>query len=75
MRDTLDSLVSKLKKDTYLCKQYKRYNNDVQQMVNNIYKATYRIGLYDSQIIYILEEALKPFKKKPIITNKNTSNF
>jgi len=61
--ETLDKLIKKVKKD-HLCKHYKEYDIEVQQMVENLYNATYRIGLYDAQIVYILDEAMQPFKKE-----------
>ena len=61
--ETLDKLIKKLK-GSHLCKHYKEYDEDIQQMVENLYNATYRIGLYDAQIVYILDEALQPFKKE-----------
>ena len=60
--ETLDSLIRELK-GTHLCKYYKEYNIEVQQMIENLYKATYRIGLFKSQIVYILDKALEPFSR------------
>ena len=60
--DRLDSLLRKLKGE-HLCKDYKKYDIEVQEMIERIYRATYRMGLFDNQIIYILDEALTPFKK------------
>lgn len=61
--EDLEKLTNKLK-ETYLCKHYKDYDYRVQKMVENIYKATNRINLYDSQKVYIMDEALKVFEKK-----------
>lgn len=60
--ETLESLISKAS-EANLCKHYQEYDIEVQQMVEKLYKATYRVGLFKSQIIYILDEALTPFKK------------
>lgn len=62
-KQTLDNLLKKTK-ETDLCRYYKYYDIDVQQMIENLYKATYRIGLYDAQIVYILDEAMQPFEKE-----------
>lgn len=62
MKDTLEKLLDKAKGE-HICKSYKLYKQEVQEMMENLYKATYRLGLYDSQILYVLDEALKPFKK------------
>lgn len=67
-RETLENLLKKTKEND-LCRYYKCYDVDVQQMVENLYKATYRMGLYGGQIIYILNEALQPFKKEKKIFN------
>ena len=67
MKDTLDNLIKKTK-ESDLCRCYKMYDVDVQQMINNLYNASYRMGLYKNQIIYILNEALKPFNKARVRT-------
>lgn len=67
-RETLENLLKKTK-ESDLCRYYKYYDVDVQQMIENLYKATYRMGLYNGQIIYILNEALQPFKKEKRIFN------
>lgn len=59
---TLDDFLYQLK-GVYLCKEYDKYSKEVQEMVNNLFKATFRLNLYDGQIAYVLDEALKPFKK------------
>lgn len=63
MKETLDALLKRLK-GTHLCKHYKEYDEEVQQMIDNLYKATFRMGLYDGQIVYILDEAMQPFEKE-----------
>jgi hypothetical protein len=62
MKETLETLISRLKKE-HLCMHYKEYSSEVQEMVEKIYKALFRINLYDAQIVYILDEALLPFKR------------
>lgn len=59
---TLEDLLKKAKQE-HLCRHYELYREEVQQMQKNLFKAAYRMGLYDSQILYILDEALKSFKK------------
>lgn len=60
--ETLDSLIRELK-GVHLCKYYKEYSEEVQEMIEKLYKATYRVGLFKPQIVYILDKALEPFSR------------
>lgn len=59
-KQTLDSLLKKTK-ESDLCRYYRLYDKEVQKMVENLYEALYRVGLFNSQIIYVLNRALEPF--------------
>ena len=43
---------------------YKDYSEDIQNSLKRIYSACFRFGLYKSQILYMLDEALKPIKRE-----------
>lgn len=45
-----------------LCYKYEEYPREVRQMLENVFKMCWRIGLYTSQTMMMLEESLKPFK-------------
>lgn len=47
-----------------LCFHYKQYPKKVQLMISNVFNACWRMNLYNSQIIYMLDEAIKPFQKE-----------
>ena len=49
---------------TNLCYYYSEYSEEVQESLKNIYAACFRFGLYKSQILYMLDEALKPYERK-----------
>ena len=61
--ETLEELI-KNTDNNHPCKYYKEYDIEVQQMIENVYKATYRVGLFKSQIVYILDKALEPFERR-----------
>jgi hypothetical protein len=35
---------------------------DIKRMMTNVYKAAFRFGLNETQTVYLLNEATKPFK-------------
>lgn len=43
------------------CYNYKEYPIEVQESLENIYKACWRFNLRNAQIIYMLNEILKPY--------------
>lgn len=45
-----------------LCYKYEEYPREVRQMLENVFKMCWRIGLYASQTMMMLDESLKPFK-------------
>lgn len=51
------------KKSEELYEYYEKAPNDIRRMMKNIYNASFRFGLTNSQTIYMLEESLKPFKQ------------
>ena len=59
----LEVFIKENAKQTNFCCYYSEYSEEVQGSLKNIYAACLRFGLYKSQILYILDEALKPFKK------------
>ncbi len=46
------------------CKNIQLYSDEVKVMLQHLYDALWRFNLYDSQIIYIMNEAIKGFRKK-----------
>lgn len=46
------------------CYYYADYSKETQESLENVYKACFRFGLYSSQILYMLDEALKPIKRE-----------
>lgn len=62
MKETLDTLIKKLKSE-HNCKHYKEYDENVQEMVQKLYNATYRVGLFQEQIAYVIDQALEPFER------------
>lgn len=46
---------------TDACSYYKDYPKEVQESLENIYRACWRFNLTDRQTIYMLNEALKAF--------------
>lgn len=54
-------------KSNKLLDQYNKAPIDVQKMLQNIYKVAYRYALTDSQIVYLLEQAIKPFQKDILV--------
>ena len=50
------------KQETDLLDIYKSRNKDIKDMMNNLYNASFRFGLNETQTIYMLNEAVRPFK-------------
>lgn len=53
-------------KDNDLLAYYDYAPNELQKMLCNIYKACYRFALQDVQTLYMLQEAIKPFRNELI---------
>ena len=70
MKDKLENILDQTK-GHHLSKQYYLYSDEVQQMVKNVYNAVNRMNLYNSQIVYILDQALEPFKKEKLYQNSS----
>lgn len=56
-----------LSKSNEIKKYYNNSNNDIKEMIKNLYNACYRFGLNDTQTIYMIDQALKPFKNDLLI--------
>ena len=54
--------IQKKATDKDVCKKIELYDYEVQQMLQKVYEALWRLNLYDSQMIYVFNEALSPFK-------------
>lgn len=54
-------------KDEKLLKEYQRLDRIEKEVLSNIYMACYRFALLDKQIIYILKEAIRPYKRDILI--------
>lgn len=61
---TLEDFIKENAEGTDLCYYYSEYSEEVQESLKNIYAACFRFGLYKSQILYMLDEALKPYERK-----------
>lgn len=44
------------------CYNYKEYPTEVQESLENVYKACWRFNLRNAQTIYMLNEILKPYE-------------
>lgn len=60
--ETLEEFIENYAKNYNLCYKYSEYSEEVQKMLKRIYAACFRFGLYNSQTLYMLDEALKPFE-------------
>lgn len=54
-------------KDKELFNYYNRSPEDIQKLMNNVYNACYRFNLNNTQTLYMLQEAVKPFKQDILI--------
>lgn len=54
-------------KNKKLLDEYDNAPIDVQKMLQNIYKVAYRYALTDSQVVYLLEQAIEPFKNDILV--------
>ena len=50
------------KKSNELEYYYNNSNSDIKNMILNIFNACYRFGLNETQTIYMINQAVKPFK-------------
>lgn len=58
---TLEEFIKNHATKTDACLYYNEYSKEVQESLNNIFKACWRFDLRNRQAIYMLNEALKPF--------------
>lgn len=52
------------KKDIEVFNYYRQAPKDIQKMLKNIYSACYRFNLNNAQTMFMLREALKPFRNE-----------
>ena len=65
MKDkTLEEFIKSNASPVNYCYYYSEYSEEIQESLKNIYAACFRFGLYKSQILYMLDEALKPIKRE-----------
>lgn len=62
MNKNFEKFIKEKSMPTDKCFYYKDYSEEVQKSIKNIYESCWRFGLYPSQIIFILNNALEPFK-------------
>lgn len=76
MKDkTLKEFVKHKANKDNLCFYYEIYPNEVKEMLNNIFKMCWRIGLYASQTLMMLDESLKPFKYRKLEILKEEKDY
>lgn len=61
-RDDLIKLLNKKTKEADLCHYYYKFDEEVQDMLEYLYEALWRFNMYDSQIIYVMNESLRAFR-------------
>ena len=59
----VNDLIEKKATKSDLIKNLNMYSDEVQEMAQNLYEALWRINLYESQIIYVINQALRAFEK------------
>lgn len=68
MKDrTLSEFIKNHADEKNLCYNYKEYSTEIQESLKNIYSACFRFGLYASQTLHLLDNALKPFEKNKVL--------
>lgn len=50
-------------KDEELLKKYDKLSTIEQESIKRIYRACYRFALQDTQILYMISEAIRPYSK------------
>lgn len=50
------------KQEKTLLNTYRNANRDIKEMMDNLYNASFRFCLREVQILYLLNEAVRPFK-------------
>lgn len=61
MYKTLDDFIKHCATDKNLCFYYKDYSKEVKKLLKNIYSCYFRLNLYKSQILFMLDSAVQPF--------------
>lgn len=52
-----------IRKDKMLFEYYRKASREIQKVIKNVYNASFRFGLNDTQTIYMIEQAIEPLKK------------
>lgn len=52
-----------LRKNNELSNYYRKAPREIQKVMKNIYNASFRFGLNDTQTIYMIEQAIQPLKQ------------
>lgn len=60
---TLEDFIDSHATERNSCFYYEEYSQEIQESLKNIYMVCFRIGLYKSQILYMLDEALRPYER------------
>ena len=63
-KDVFEEFIKKRATKENLCYKYFEYSEQVQKMLKRIHATCFRFGLYSSQIVYMLDQALIPFDRK-----------
>lgn len=50
------------KQENNLLNSYRSTNKDIRQMMDNLYNVAFRFVLNETQTVYLLSEAVRPFK-------------
>lgn len=61
--ENFDNFIKEHSNPANRCYYYADYSKETQESLENVYKACFRFGLYSSQILYMLDEMLKPLEK------------
>lgn len=65
MKDRLKEFLNLKNKELF--DYYNRSPKDIQELMNNVYNACYRFNLNNTQTLYMLQEAVRPFKQDILI--------
>ena len=52
-----------IRKDKMLFEYYRRAPREIQRVIKNVYNASFRFGLNDTQTGYMIEQAIEPLKQ------------
>ena len=60
MKEELIHFLNRVKEQELL-KIYEKDNQEIHELIDNVYKCAFRFNLTDKQTVYLLKESLKPF--------------